>query len=168
MFPRILRPPCFFLGYCYPFDQQLFSSSLAYCWWCRQLFNGFPIDSKKLRLNGVKEYFFPIWEIHWIIAFLASDADTTSVCWSNNLQKCQNIRKQHVFQRKLYLFFKLFLKNYNRQPPRWCCPLSWSALCPRPGMQATYILTSVAYGRVLHKCAEVKLFISSFSIWNTN
>ena len=40
----------------------------------------------------------------------------------NNPQKCQNIREYYVFQRKLYLFFKLFKKNYNRQPPKMVLP----------------------------------------------
>ena len=53
------------LDLCLALDHQLPASSLDYCWWCWQIFNGFPIDGRKLRLNGVKVYFLPRWEIHW-------------------------------------------------------------------------------------------------------
>ena len=56
------------LDLCLALDHQLPASSLDYCWWCWQIFNGFPIDGRKLRLNGVKVYFLPRWEIHWIFA----------------------------------------------------------------------------------------------------
>ena len=56
------------LDLCLALDHQLPASSLDYCWWCWHIFNGFPIDGRKLRLNGVKVYFLPRWEIHWQIA----------------------------------------------------------------------------------------------------
>ena len=53
------------LDLCLALDHQLPASSLDYCWWCWHIVNGFPIDGRKLRLNGVKVYFLPRWEIHW-------------------------------------------------------------------------------------------------------
>ena len=70
------------LDLCLALDHQLPASSLDYCWWCWHFVNGFPIDGRKLRLNGVKVYFLPRWEIHWQVLPSLPSVWGCCNCWS--------------------------------------------------------------------------------------